>query len=60
MISFNELSPSEKAEITYADLQKRKVLKKQAGKEADSYLIGNLYRVQKRVNHSKNRGVRSI
>ena len=59
-MKFEEMSPSEKAEKTYADLQKRKVLKQQAGKEADSYLIGNLYRVQKRVNHSKNRGVRNI
>lgn len=46
-MDFSELSASEKAELTYKELKRRKDLKAQGDKQALDHLFENTYRIQK-------------
>jgi hypothetical protein len=57
-MQFNNLTPREKATITYRDIQKRKSEKRKGIKAADEHIFANTFRIQKAVREIKKRGMR--
>jgi hypothetical protein len=57
-MQFSELTASEKAAITYRDLQRRKAEKVRGKKAASEHIFENNLRIKKSLREIKKRGLR--